>query len=156
MSKRVYIKPLDVVLAFVNNFPHFWARINYISPDQKPGWYIVNFTQLGMPVVDGQWLLDENHLAGEEFTMGEGLFKIRLQLLPIIEEKNSSGEVKVKTAGDGKKVEKNNGVITASFNRNGVSEGDIEIKEKYVDNVINVEFGKKKIKNSEYIEPEIA
>jgi hypothetical protein len=47
----------DLVLVHVEGKPAFFARIETISPDVKPGWYQVGFLILQVPLVQVTWIL---------------------------------------------------------------------------------------------------
>lgn len=60
----------DVVVVHLDRQPAFYARINDINPDVKRGWYQVELLLLTFPPQTLVWILDNDHLQGEEFTMG--------------------------------------------------------------------------------------
>ena len=60
----------DIVLISVNNKPGFYARIEDITPDVKPGWWQVQLLILTFPLQVFNWILDEYQLEGADFTMG--------------------------------------------------------------------------------------
>jgi hypothetical protein len=60
----------DLVLVHLDRQPAFYARINEISPDVKKGWHQVELLLLTLPSQTLIWILDNDHLQGEEFTMG--------------------------------------------------------------------------------------
>lgn len=60
----------DLVLVHFDREPAFYARINEITPDVKRGWYQVELFVLSLPSQMVFWILDDQHLQGEEFTMG--------------------------------------------------------------------------------------
>ncbi|MEI6305786.1 MAG: hypothetical protein WCP33_03090 [Deltaproteobacteria bacterium] len=60
----------DIVLINVNNKPGFYARIEDITPDVKPGWWQVQLLILTFPLQVFNWILDEYQLEGADFTMG--------------------------------------------------------------------------------------
>jgi hypothetical protein len=62
--------PNDLILIFLDNQPVFFARIENIIPDIKPGWVRMNFLILQVPVSLGEWILLPEYIQGEEFTMG--------------------------------------------------------------------------------------
>jgi len=70
----------DLVLVHLNRQPAFYARINDIAPDVKRGWYQVELLVLSLPLQTVNWILEEAHLGGEEFTMGGQ--PVRLELMP--------------------------------------------------------------------------
>lgn len=60
----------DLVLVNVDNKPAFYARIEDINPDSKPGWWQVRLLVLTLPLQLFTWILDEHQLEGADFTMG--------------------------------------------------------------------------------------
>ena len=60
----------DLVLVHLDHQPAFYARINEIAPDVKRGWHQVELYILTLPPQTVNWILDNHHLQGEEFTMG--------------------------------------------------------------------------------------
>ncbi|HPX61751.1 MAG TPA: hypothetical protein PLN25_08280 [Deltaproteobacteria bacterium] len=60
----------DIVLVNVDNKPGFYARIEDISPDVKPGWWQVKLLALTFPLQVFTWILDEYQIEGADFTMG--------------------------------------------------------------------------------------
>jgi hypothetical protein len=59
----------DVVLIYRNELPGFFARIQDISPDPKRDWYQVTLLVLQMPLTEVVWILREEYINGEGFTM---------------------------------------------------------------------------------------
>lgn len=60
----------DLVLVHIDNKPGFYARLEDISPDAKPGWWKVKLLVLTIPVQIYTWILDESQINGAPFTMG--------------------------------------------------------------------------------------
>ncbi|TWJ33148.1 hypothetical protein [Geobacter argillaceus] len=60
----------DLVLVHVDHKPGFYARIEEIAPDVKPGWWQVKLLVLTFPLQIYTWILDESQVAGADFTMG--------------------------------------------------------------------------------------
>lgn len=61
----------DIVLAHIDNKPAFYARIEEITPDVKPGWWQVKLLVLTVPLQVYTWILDESQVNGAPFTMSE-------------------------------------------------------------------------------------
>ncbi len=59
----------DVVLIYHNEQPAFFAQIVDISPDPKPDWYQVKLLVLQIPLTEIIWILREEYINGEAFTM---------------------------------------------------------------------------------------
>lgn len=60
----------DLVTVYIENKPSFFARIEDIAPDVKPGWWQVSMLVLTNPPRIITWILDEGQINGEPFTMG--------------------------------------------------------------------------------------
>jgi hypothetical protein len=60
----------DLVLIHVDNKPGFYARVEEIQPDVKPGWWQVKLLVLTFPMQVFTWILDDHQLEGADFTMG--------------------------------------------------------------------------------------
>jgi hypothetical protein len=60
----------DLVLVHVDNRPGFFARVEDISPDVKPGWWQVRLLVLTVPLQVYTWILDSSQIDGALFTMG--------------------------------------------------------------------------------------
>ncbi|WP_224984547.1 hypothetical protein [Geomonas agri] len=59
----------DIVLTHIDNKPSFYARIEDIAPDMKPGWWQVKLLVLTVPLQVYHWILDESQVNGAPFTM---------------------------------------------------------------------------------------
>lgn len=60
----------DVVLVYIEENPAFFARVESISADVKPGWYQMKMLVLQIPLLVITWILRDVYIDGEEFTMG--------------------------------------------------------------------------------------
>ncbi len=60
----------DLVLVYIDAKPAFYARIEAVAPDVKPGWWQVRLLVLTVPLQLYTWILDESQLNGAPFTMG--------------------------------------------------------------------------------------
>ena len=60
----------DLVLVHVENRPGFYARIEDVVPDVKPGWWQVKLLVLTFPLQVYTWILDDSQINGAPFTMG--------------------------------------------------------------------------------------
>jgi len=79
----------DVVLVYVENQPAFFARIEAITPDVKPGWFQVKMLVLQIPMIVITWILREAYINGDEFTMGGRPIRI----MPVVATPDELGEV---------------------------------------------------------------
>lgn len=68
MNKQIAIS--DVVIIFQGHIPVKFVHVVNIEPDAKKGWWKVTFMDVGMPAMMWTWLLDNDQIEGQEFTMG--------------------------------------------------------------------------------------
>ena len=66
----------DVVLIYCEEQPTFFARIEDILADKKPGWYQVRLLILQIPLREATWILREEYINGEAFTMNGGWMRM--------------------------------------------------------------------------------
>lgn len=74
----------DIVLIYLEDKPFSYARIEDILNDSKPDWYHVKLMLLLIPLQVVTWILKENYINGEEFTMNGK--KMRLEPIQCPEE----------------------------------------------------------------------
>lgn len=60
----------DLVLIYYMGKPSVYARIEAIEPDVKDGWYQVKLLILSIPAQLVTWILREEYIDGNTFTMG--------------------------------------------------------------------------------------
>jgi hypothetical protein len=60
----------DVVLIHYCDKPMSYARIETITPDSKSGWFHVTLLLLTIPAQAVTWILKEDYINGDAFTMG--------------------------------------------------------------------------------------
>lgn len=60
----------DLVLVHYEQKPAFFARIEDINADVKPGWFSVRLQVLTIPLSELSWILRPEYIDGQEFTMG--------------------------------------------------------------------------------------
>ena len=77
----------DIVVVNVDNKPGFYARIDEITPDIKPGWWQVQLLVFTFPLQVFTWILDEYQLEGAEFTMGGTPIRMDPVVSPLEEER---------------------------------------------------------------------
>jgi len=73
----------DIVLIHVDDKPGFYARIEEIEPDVKPGWWQVKLLVLTFPLQVFTWILDEFQLEGAPFTMGGTPLRMEQVVSPV-------------------------------------------------------------------------
>lgn len=77
----------DIVLVNVDNKPGFYARIEDIQPDVKPGWWQVKLLVLTFPLQVFTWILDDFQMEGADFTMGGTPIRLDPVISPVEEER---------------------------------------------------------------------
>lgn len=82
----------DVVLVYVDNKPGFYARIDEITPDVKPGWWQVQLLVFTFPLQAFSWILDEFQLEGADFTMGGTPIRLEPVVSPVHEDRRLEEE----------------------------------------------------------------
>lgn len=83
----------DVVLVNVDNKPGFYARIEDITPDVKPGWWQVRLLVFTFPLQVFNWILDEYQLEGADFTMGGTPIRLDPVVAPDLDERQHKEEL---------------------------------------------------------------
>ena len=68
----------DIVLVYYEDEPAFFARIEGIMPDHKPGWSHVKLLVLQIPIIEVVWILRAEYLKGAPFTMGGHTIRMEL------------------------------------------------------------------------------
>jgi hypothetical protein len=84
----------DLVLIHIDNKPGFYARLEDISPDVKPGWWQVKLLALSFPLQIFTWILDGNQIDGDPFTMGGTPVRIDKVVAPVEEKDSDDSEDK--------------------------------------------------------------
>lgn len=82
----------DVVLVHMDNSPAFFARVEQITTDVKPGWFHVKLLVLQVPLLVVTWILREPYYNGDEFTMGGHPMRIEKVISPAEESDSSQDE----------------------------------------------------------------
>ena len=77
----------DIVLVQIDNKPGFYAHIDDISPDVKPGWWQVRLLVFTFPLQVFTWILDEFQLEYAPFTMGGTPIQLEPVVSPLEEER---------------------------------------------------------------------
>lgn len=87
----------DVVLIYHQEQPTVFARIEYIEPDIKKDWYHVTLLLLTIPTQTVTWILRNQYIDGEVFTMGGKAMRLEeVKKVTISEGKQSSGQNQTK------------------------------------------------------------
>lgn len=100
----------EIVLIHVDDKPGFYARIEEIEPDVKPGWWQVKLLVLTFPLQVFTWILDEFQLEGAPFTMGGTPLRLEEVVSPVereraeIEKQEKERQIKMRQEGGTPKV----------------------------------------------------
>jgi len=86
------ILEFDLVLVHVDSKPGFYARVEEISPDVKPGWWQVKLLVLTFPLQIFTWILDEEQLDELDFTMGGTPLRLEKLISPLELERRQQEE----------------------------------------------------------------
>lgn len=81
------IAETELVVVHVDNKPAFYARVEEISPDVKPGWWQIKLLVLNFPLQVFTWILDEDQLNEAPFTMGGTPLRLEKLVSPLEEER---------------------------------------------------------------------
>lgn len=73
----------DLVLVHIDNKPGFYARIEDIAPDVKPGWWQVKLLVLSFPLQVFTWILDTSQVEGAPYTMGGTPVRLEKVITPV-------------------------------------------------------------------------
>ncbi|GFE62373.1 hypothetical protein [Geobacter sp. AOG2] len=77
----------DIVLIHVDNKPGFYARIEDLTTDVKPGWWQARLMVFTFPLQMFTWILDESQLDGAPFTMGGTPIRMERIVSPVEQER---------------------------------------------------------------------
>lgn len=72
----------DIVLIHFEDQPMAFARIEDITADVKPGWYVVKLLLLQIPVDVVHWILRDSYIDGAEFTMNGKRMRLEKVVCP--------------------------------------------------------------------------
>jgi hypothetical protein len=81
----------------MDNNPAFFARVDEINADAKPGWFHVKLLVLQIPLLVVTWILRETYYNGDEFTMGGRPMRIEKVVAPAEKQTEPGSEDKKKT-----------------------------------------------------------
>jgi hypothetical protein len=74
----------DLLLVYFKDEPGVYARIERIEPDIKKDWYQVTLLLLTIPHQVITWILREEYINGELFTMGGNSMRLeKVERLPL-------------------------------------------------------------------------
>jgi hypothetical protein len=73
----------ELVLVHIDHKSGFYARIEDITPDMKPGWWQVKLLALSFPLQVFTWILDTSQVDGAPFTMGGTPVRLEKVVSPV-------------------------------------------------------------------------
>ena len=89
----------DVILIYHQEQPAIFARVEHIEPDIKKDWYHVTLLLLTIPTQTVTWILKDQYIDGEVFTMGGKAMRLEeVKKVKIREEEQSRGQNQTKSA----------------------------------------------------------
>ena len=91
----------DLVLVHIDHKPGFYARVDDITPDVKPGWWQVKLLVLSFPLQVFTWILDESQIAGAPFTMAGTPVKLEKIVSPPARQDEPASPAAVKVVPEG-------------------------------------------------------
>jgi hypothetical protein len=103
----------DLVIVYIENKPSFFARIEDIKPDVKPGWWQVTLLVLTTPPQVFTWILEESQINGEPFTMGGTPVFMEKVVSPVV--RDGAHDSKLHPEEDSVGVEKKEGEKVVSL-----------------------------------------
>ena len=68
----------QVIIVYVDDEPGFFARVERVQPDRKKGWWQATFLMLAIPLKTTSWVLDDEQMRGQPFTMNGVAMQIKL------------------------------------------------------------------------------
>ncbi len=71
-------KKNDLVLIYAEASPVTFARVEDILPDSKKDWYHIKLLMLQLPLQIVTWILKNEYINGQEFSMGGKKMRIEL------------------------------------------------------------------------------
>lgn len=78
--QKTYVN--DIVLVYKEDVPQFFARVENISDDIKPGWFHLTLLVLTIPVQQVTWILKDIYIDGTEFSMEGNKMRIEKIVAP--------------------------------------------------------------------------
>ena len=81
----------DLVLVHIDQKPGFYARIDDITPDVKPGWWQVKLLVLSFPLQVFTWILDHGQIDGAPFTMAGTPIRLEKVVPPAVRQGGGDG-----------------------------------------------------------------
>jgi len=67
----------QVILVYIEEEPGFFARVERVQQDQKKGWWQMTFLVLTVPLKTMSWILDDEQMRGQVFTMNGVAMQIK-------------------------------------------------------------------------------
>jgi hypothetical protein len=105
--EKTYVN--DIVIVHKEDNPQFFARVEDISEDIKPGWFHLKLLVLTIPVQEVTWILKDIYIDGTEFSMEGNRMKIEKVIPP---SKNKPAQEDTTTSSEEKKEDDPGKVIS--------------------------------------------
>lgn len=108
----------DLVCIHIDNLPAFYARVEGIEPDVKPGWWQVRLLVLTHPLQLFTWILDESQINGASFTMGGTPVQLERVVPPESHDDEQAGKRAGMRLHEGSGKKKAGGKVVSLVDRN--------------------------------------
>lgn len=90
----------DLVLVYKEDIPQFFARVEDISEDIKPGWFHLKLLILTIPVQEVTWILKDIYIDGDEFSMEGQKMRIEKIIAPSSQKKEETNKESIEIEPD--------------------------------------------------------
>jgi len=109
----------DLVLVHIDNKPGFYARIDDITPDVKPGWWQVKLLVISFPLQVFTWILDASQIAGAPFTMAGSPVMLEKVVSPVPRQEDPENPVSANEAPAGRNKREGTKVVSLAERKKG-------------------------------------
>jgi len=92
----------EVILIHLDGSPAYFAQVDRIEPDVKDGWWKLELLLLTLPAERITWVINESHMTGAQFMIGETL--IWIEQIPSLSSGDKHDEGNSKQIPTGAKV----------------------------------------------------
>ena len=107
----------DLVLVHIDNKPGFYARIEDVVPDVKPGWWQVKLLVLTVPLEVYTWILEEEQINGKPYTMGGTPVRMEKVESPLPKREVPPARVEEQAGQDAAREQHDKGKVVSIFDR---------------------------------------
>jgi hypothetical protein len=94
----------DLVLIYLEDQPLAFARVEAIEPDVKPGWYLATLLLLQVPVQLVTWILRDEYINGDAFTMDGKKMRLEKVESPALQAPSADDDKEEEESGKSKVI----------------------------------------------------